>query len=193
MITNILKRKQGQVWMETLLYTVVGLAIIGAVLSFALPKLEQNKERAIIAEQISTLKTLDEIVLDLANAPAGNTRIYSVSIDKSALTIDGSKDTISFSIPEIGVEYSEEGVSVKDGRVSVLTISAGKKKYKIDLSTSYDSSGINITTNRQDSIMELTPAPTPYTLQIAREQSSYVNGSGKNVVKSYITIMEQQR
>src|SRR3989338_1158294 len=184
MIMNILKRKQGQVWMETLLYPVVGLAIMGTVLSFAIPKLEQNKERAIIAEQISTLKTLDALVLDLANAPAGNTRVYSVSIDKGALTIDGSKDTISFSIPEIGLKYSEEGVSVKDGRVSVLTSSVGKKKYKIDLSTYYEVSGINITTDRQDRIMEFTPAPTPYTLQIAREQSFHVDSTtGENVIK----------
>ena len=194
MIMNILKRKQGQVWMETLLYTVVGLAIMGTVLSFAIPKLEQNKERAIIAEQISTLKTLDALVLDLANAPAGNTRVYSVSIDKGALTIDGSKDTISFSIPEIGLKYSEEGVSVKDGRVSVLTSSVGKKKYKIDLSTYYEVSGINITTDRQDRIMEFTPAPTPYTLQIAREQSFHVDSTtGENVIKSYITFVEKKK
>jgi len=189
-----MKRKLAQIWMETLLYTVVGLAIIGAVLSFAIPKLEQNKERAIISEQISTLKILDALVLDLANAPAGNTRIYSVSIDRGVLTIDGVKNAIYFSIPEIGVKYSEESVVVRDGRVSVLTSSAGKKKYKIDLSMSYDIFGINITTDRQEGIMEFTPAPTPYILQIAREQSLYVDAtSGKNVIKSYITIMEQQR
>ncbi len=186
--------RQGQVWMETLLYTVVGLAIIGTVLSFALPKLEQNKERASIAEQISTLKILDALVLELANAPAGNTRIYSVSIDKGIMTIDGSKDTISFSIPEVGAKYSEEGVSLNDGRVSVLTSAAGKKKYNVDLTTSYDTLGIDITADEQDRIIEFTPAPTPYTLQIAREQSLYLEpASGKNVVKSYITIREQKR
>ena len=189
-----MKRKLAQIWMETLLYTVVGLAIIGAVLSFAIPKLEQNKERAIISEQISTLKILDALVLDLANAPAGNTRIYSVSIDRGVLTIDGVKNAIYFSIPEIGVKYSEESVVVRDGRVSVLTSSAGKKKYTIDLSTSYDISGINLTVDGHDNTMELTPAPTPYTLQIAKEQSFHVDSTtGKNVIKSYITFVEKKK
>ena len=189
-----LSNKKGQVWMETLLYTVVSIAILGVVLSFALPKLEQNKERALIAMHISTLKTLDALVLNLANAPAGNSRAYSLQLERGTFVIDGTANKLLFTIPEVGVKYSEVGVTIHDGSVSVLTSAAGKKKYTITLSTSYDSLGLDLVADQKDSALEFTQAPTPYTLQITREQRLRLDEtSGKNVIEPYITISEQKK
>lgn len=179
--------------METLLYTVVGLAIISVVLSFAIPKLEQNKERALIVEQISTLKSLDVIILELANAPVGSAKTYHLSLNRGSLTIDGVGNTIATSL-DTSAQYSEPGAAVQDGRVSVLTTQIGKKSYRVTLSMSYNPSGINLTANHADTMLEFTQAPTPYLLQVRREQGVHVDAqSGKTILRPYITIAEQRR
>ena len=54
-------KKIGQVWIETVLYTIVGLAIIGIVLGFAMPKINQAKDNALIEPVSYTHLTLPTI------------------------------------------------------------------------------------------------------------------------------------
>ena len=39
-----MKLKRGQVWVETVIYTLIGLAIIGVVMAAALPKINERKD-----------------------------------------------------------------------------------------------------------------------------------------------------
>lgn len=177
--------------METLLYTVVGLAIIGVVLSFAIPKLEQNKEKALIAAQISTLKGLDATILDVANNPVGSAKSYELSLERGTLVIDGVNNIITATL-ETSVRYSEPGVAVYDGRVSVLTTQTGKKSYRVVMSVPYRALGVDLMANRADKSLEFTQAPTPYVLRIDREQSASIDtASGKTILKPFVTIAEQ--
>ena len=187
-----LREKQGQVWMETLLYTAVGLAIIGVVLSFTVPKLEQNKERALVSKQIADLKRLDAAILDIANSPIDSTKTYELSLERGALIIDGLENSITSSL-ESSTRYSEPGVAVQDGRVSVLTTQIDKKSYRIVMRTTYQSFGVNLTANRADKSIEFTQAPTPYVLEIGRERGIHVDAvSGKTIIRPYVTISEQR-
>jgi uncharacterized membrane-anchored protein YitT (DUF2179 family) len=39
-----MKERIGQIWIETVLYTLIGLALIGMVLAFIMPKINETKE-----------------------------------------------------------------------------------------------------------------------------------------------------
>lgn len=184
-------KKRGQVWMETLLYTVVTLSILTMVLSFALPKLQQGQERAVIASHVTSLKMIDKIILDLSSVSAGNQKKYILPLEEGTFTVDGVANTISITIPDVGVKYTEPDIPVSDGRVTILTTKTGKKEYLVVASTSYTNFGINITAKNRDEIFELTKAPTPYEIVIRKGQSIKEiteNGVPKKVSEYFISI-----
>ena len=54
------KNKLGQIWVETVIYTLIGIAIIGIVLAIAQPKIEAKKDEVIIEQAIESLGNIDE-------------------------------------------------------------------------------------------------------------------------------------
>ena len=58
-------RKDGQVWVETVIYTLIGLAIIALVLTAALPKINAKKDEMMIEQSIEALGNIDSKVYPL--------------------------------------------------------------------------------------------------------------------------------
>ncbi len=168
-------KKKGQVWIETVLYTVIGLSIIALVLSFAYPKVRAAQENILIEQSIATLNNLDQVITTVNDRGPGNIKTYTFTIKRGKLTVDQWRERITLEIKNMKSEYSEPGVPISEGRVSILT-SEGAKAYTITLSLDYTStrvpSGKLVDISLKDrgahpDTKEFVQAPTPYVISVS--------------------------
>ena len=53
-------RKKGQIWIETVLYTLIGLSLIGLVLAFVTPKINEARDNLVIEQTKDVMKIFDD-------------------------------------------------------------------------------------------------------------------------------------
>jgi hypothetical protein len=160
------KRKncRGQVWVETVIYTLIAFVMIGLVLAYAKPKIEELQDQAIIEQSIAMIKNIDSTISTIG-AP-GNQRLIEMGIKKGALIIDGTNDLIIFEM-ESKHTYSEPGKNVSDGNLIIHTEKTGKFNL-VTLTRDY-SEGINITYQGKDESKIISKASTLYQLFISNK------------------------
>lgn len=155
------EKKIGQVWVETVIYTLIAFVIIGLVLTYARPKINEIQDRAVIQQSIEMLKTIDLTILDMGSA--GNQRTPTLTIKKGDLKLDCINNKIIFEMESQSL-YSEPGKNVSDGNVIILT-----KKMTGDnlvtLTLDYNS-GYNLTFNKDKILKTIPKSSNPYTLTI---------------------------
>ena len=115
---NIIKKKRiskkGQIWIETVLYTLIAFILIAAVLAFVKPKIQEIQDKTIIVQSISAMEEINSLVTDVAIAGVGNKRTLQLKIEKGNLEIDGTNEKIVFEI-ESRHKYSEPGKKISVG------------------------------------------------------------------------------
>ena len=154
----ILSQKRGQVWVETVIYTLIGIALIGLVLAILTPKIKEFRDRSVIEQTIDSLNVFDSKVVDVLDAP-GNKRKVTFGLERGTIFVDSLNNTIRYVLDESNVRYSEPGVSLDIGRINVTTQEL-TESYRISLYMSYK---YNITFNGKDSNSEqFTPVSIPY-------------------------------
>ncbi|MEK6926537.1 MAG: hypothetical protein AABW50_04635 [Nanoarchaeota archaeon] len=163
------KNRKGQVWVETVIYTLIALVVIGIFVSFAKPKIEEIQDKAIIEQSVGMLEDLNDITLSLTQGGSGNQRIIDIGIKKGQLTLDGINDKIIFEL-EGRYSYTEPGQNGQPGSpVNIGNIIATTQKkgdrYTVTLTSDY--SNYNITYNNIDNFKTLFKAPSPYKITIA--------------------------
>ena len=151
--------KKGQVWVETVIYTLIGIALIGLVLAILTPKIKEFRDRSVIEQTIESLNVFDSKVIDVLDAP-GNKRKVIFGLQRGIIFIDSLNDTIRYVLDESNVRYSEPGLSLDIGRINVSTQEL-TESYKISLYMSYK---YNITFDGNDSLdsQQFTPVSIPY-------------------------------
>ena len=102
--------KRGQIWVETVIYTLIGLAIIGLVLAAAKPKIDAKKDEIVIEQSIEALNNINNKIYEVQRAE-GNRRGVELTVGKGKFVIDIEGDKISWVI-ESSFEYSEKDVIV---------------------------------------------------------------------------------
>src|SRR3989344_4654965 len=162
-------KKKAQVWIETVVYTIVGLAIIGIVLGVVMPKINESKDNIVVEQSIEALKTLDQKILDVSKE-TGSRGIIDFKIKRGYLMIDGPADNITLVVDDLSSLYSEENVTIQDGNVQILS-NKGQKKNLVRLTLSY---GLNITYLGKDEQKKLTSAPLAYRLLIENKNSGQI-------------------
>jgi type II secretory pathway pseudopilin PulG len=158
-------KKRGQVWIETVIYTLIGLALIGVVLAIISPKITETRDRITVEQSIDSLSVLDEKIEEVINRGPGNVRIIpSFQIRRGELFINSSYDNIILAINDIKKPYSEPGEAIEIG--SVLVISEEGQKYSpVNLMLNY--SGVaNITYAGVNQLKKFTSASVPYKFSI---------------------------
>jgi len=80
-------KKTAQVWIETVLYTLIGLALIGLALGFIIPKVNEARDKSLVEQSISSLSTLDEKINEVIQRGPGNRRTADFSMKKGELYI----------------------------------------------------------------------------------------------------------
>ena len=168
--------KNGQAWIETVVYTLIMLSIIGIVMAVAKPALQQKQDKLFIEQSIDALTIVDSNVEELIVYGPGNTReVPELGIKKGKFTINSPEDKIEFEI-DSKYAYSQPDKLVKRGNIDVLT----EKKsnyYNIRLSISYHEESINITYNNEDKDNKtLSSSPTPYKLYIRNANYNMTTG-----------------
>lgn len=133
--------------METVLYTLIAFALIGAALSFVKPKIEEMQDKAIIDQSVSLLQGIDTTMKDIERKGHGNKRKLEIKMGKGSLTIDSQEDTLIFQTESKAV-YSEPGVNVYEGNILINTLEQGEYN-KVILSIDYKDD-YNITFNNQE-------------------------------------------
>jgi type II secretory pathway pseudopilin PulG len=156
-------QKKAQVWIESVLYTLIGLAVIGLLLAVTRPKILQTQDQFVIQQTIRALNEFNNKIIEVKQA-TGNRRIIQFQLSKGELTIDGENERIEWRLQDSNFMYSEPGSTAQIGALDVLTEKAADK-YDITLALDYKTKNDLLLDNEQIS-RTLQPAKTPYSIII---------------------------
>lgn len=179
---NFLKKnRKAQVWVETVIYTLIALTIIGLFLSLAKPKIEEIQDKAIIEQSIEMLEDINNIILSIVQGGAANQRVIELGIKKGSLKIDGKKDQLVFEL-EGRYTYTEPGENGQPGEyINIGNIIASTRKRgklsKVTLISNY-SDIYNITYRGSDEIKVISKSSAAYKISISNKGES----DGKNII-----------
>lgn len=162
--------KRGQVWVETVVYLLIGISIIGVLLALIQPKINAAKDKIVIEQSRQVLSELDEQINALIFLPAGNSRQFQIKISKGKLVIDGSRDEIKYLIEQSKYPFSQLGEEVAISGFKVLTEKKGSN-YRVSFSKQY---AINITAENKDAAMEFTQGAVAH--EVVIETNGIING-----------------
>jgi hypothetical protein len=151
---------KAQIWIETVIYTVIGLTIIASMMYIILPKINQMNDKAIISQSIDSLNVIDTEIQNLLISPA-NKREVILNVKKGEYTLDGVGDKIFFILKGTELRYSEVNETIVDGEIFKVTRMRGER-YDVYLFLNY--SYINITFEDKEINKTLTSASTSYRL-----------------------------
>jgi type II secretory pathway pseudopilin PulG len=163
-------QKIGQVWIETVLYTLIALALIGMVLGFVMPKINQSKDKLAIEQTVDLLTLLDDKI-NHASETTGNVRLIDFTIKRGTLDFLSSDNSILFTVSALGQPYSEPGITIKRGPVSILT-EKRQKDSAVYLTLNYSSKNYNLLYNGAETNKRFTAASTPYKITVANNGTS---------------------
>lgn len=163
--------KKGQIWVETVIYTLIGIILIGMVIGFAKPAIEKQKDKILVEGSIDSLNEIDSKILEVNRMGPSNSREISLSIKKGYLKIDAKKDELIFLIDNSKYAASETGrvynakINISGTNLQIMTEDAGDK-YKISILRSFDFFKINLTYKEKDEDHIFNIAVNPYSLVI---------------------------
>ena len=58
-IFQYVKMKRGQVWVETVIYTLIGLTIMGLLLAFVKPAIDEKRDQIVIGNSLEIINSID--------------------------------------------------------------------------------------------------------------------------------------
>jgi len=157
------KNCSGQIWVETVIYTLIGLAIIGVLLSLVKPAIEEKKDQVLLEQSLDILNSIDSEIEDVKYYGVGNSRTIEIKIRKGELSVEPDEDSIKF-VMESEYMYSEPEQVVEIGRIKALTKKKGKI-YEVHLVLNYSNS-INLTWEGKETTKIFQASPTPYMVRV---------------------------
>ncbi len=166
--------KKAQIWVETAIYTLIGLTIIAILLSIAMPQIDKIKDKSVIKQTIEALNDLDNKLLEIEQSP-GNVRVVNFKVGKGKLEINPVIDTIIYTLENTKLELSEPGKVIPEGPIFLETEEYGSN-FNILLYMIY-SDRLNITYGGSDeNIKTLQAGVTSYKIQIENMGSTSTLG-----------------
>jgi type II secretory pathway pseudopilin PulG len=154
--------KKAQVWVETVIYTLIGLTIITIVLTIATPQIAKIKDRGIIDQTIAAMQILDDAISEVEQT-GGNIKHVEFRIAKGSLEINPVENYILYVMEDTKLEVSEIGVEIPHGKINMTTTQVGGS-FDISLKRVY--SNLDITFNGGVDAGTLHAGATPYTIVI---------------------------
>ncbi len=164
--------RRGQVWIETVIYILIGLTLIGLVLAFVMPKVNEQKDRLIVEQTISSLAFLDDKINEVIDAGKDNRRIVEFGMRRGELHFNPANEEIVFILKDLTKPYSEPGIKIPVGRI-VVESSEGRKTSEVNLTIRYGNV-VNLNFDGQGEEKKFDPSVTPYGFFI--ENKGIING-----------------
>ncbi|MEK6945835.1 MAG: hypothetical protein AABW63_03505 [Nanoarchaeota archaeon] len=158
--------KKSQVWVETVIYTLIALSIIGLFLSFARPKIEEIQDKSTVEQSVSMLESIDSIILNIVQGGPGNQRVIEIGLQKGSLDINSTNDQIVYELTG-RYGYTEPGNYVNIGKLVAITEKEGSLS-RVRLISNY-SNIYNITYNGLKQEKIIPKSPVPYRLSISNK------------------------
>jgi type II secretory pathway pseudopilin PulG len=155
------KKDNGQIWIETVIYTLIAMLLIGLVLSYANPKIEGFIDKVSIEKSMNFLMALDNTINEIQSVP-GNTRLIEFTLSNGKIEIDGENDKITFEM-QSRYEYSESGETFTENGFNISTEDQGKYKI-VTISKNYPN---NLTYDGLEQLRTITKASAPYRISIS--------------------------
>jgi len=157
------RQKKAQVWIETVVYTLIGLALISLILIVARPSIERQRDKTTIEQTINAMDELDLKIREIRDMGVSNVRIVDFKIKKGNLIIDGANEKVIFEI-DSNYKYSEPGAEIPVPGTNLIVLTEKKpKNYKIKLSLNY--AELDIVYNGEDIEKTLPPAQHKLSLE----------------------------
>lgn len=158
-------KKRGQVWIETVIYTLVAFSLIAAVLAFVKPKIDELQDQAIIEQSVGLVKEIDNTIREIVQGGAGNKRKLEISVKEGSLIFGGDTDSIVFEL-ESSFVYSEVDKEISEGNLIILTEERGSDNV-VTISRRYAEENYNLTFKGEDTSRTLSKAATSYNIFIS--------------------------
>ncbi|MBI3334667.1 hypothetical protein HYZ97_04215 [Candidatus Pacearchaeota archaeon] len=158
---------RGQVWIETVLYTLIGLALIGMVLGFAYPKISAAQEKVLVEQTLNSLRDLNTVINTVIEQGPGNRRSYEFGFKRGEFIINASNDALEFILSDLKSFYSEPDALITEGPLTFVSFEGPRAK-GIHIRLLYTGYA-NITYGPADTLKLFTPAPTSYRFSITNE------------------------
>ncbi len=156
-------RRLGQIWIETVLYTLIGLALIGVSLAIITPKINSSRDRIVVEQTIDSLGILDGKINEVLEKGPGNKRVVEqFSMKRGEMFINSTGDEIVFILKELSSLYSEPGIVINEGRIEIVS-KESKKGSWVYLTLRY--TNVNLT-YPDDDFKKFSAAATPYKFSI---------------------------
>ena len=162
MFNKKFKAIKAQVWIETVIYIMIGLAIIAVIMAMAIPQVEKMKDKSIVEQTVTAMNLLDDKISE-AEQSEGNIRVVNFKIAKGRLEIDSPNDQIRYVLEDTKLELSQEDIEIKQGNIIIKT----EKKssgFEITLTMEYDE--LDITYDGTDEMQTLHSGTTPYKITL---------------------------
>jgi len=165
---------KGQVWVETVIYTLIGLAIIGIILAIATPRINEYRDKVVLDQGLDILNRIDTTINDIKTIP-GNSRQLEIRIKKGKLIIDSENNKIIYQLDGSRSIYSEPNQEIQVGDINVLTETNGDINVLMTLSYT----NLDIQYQDKEQYQELQPGSQPYNLVVKNQGD---NDSGNVII-----------
>ncbi len=169
---SILKKNiKSQIWIENVIYILIGLTIIAVLLSLAYPQIEKIKDRGIITQTLSAMDVLDKKISEVEEAEGSIGKVI-FKIAKGRLEINSGGDSIKYILEDTKLELSEVDFPIEQGNFILLTERYGGR-FKVSLERKYDN--LNITFEGSEKLGVLQAGNVPYNIFIENKGDNDVS------------------
>jgi hypothetical protein len=172
---SVWENRKAQVWVETAIYTLIGLTIMAIVLSMAYPQIEIIKDKNVVKQTRIALEELDSKIIDVAQTEGTKGQIF-FKVGKGRLEINSTDNSIKYILEYSSYEMTEPNQTLEDGNFLLETQQYGSK-FEITVIRKYDN--LNFTFNNKTDLGILHAGATPYTLSIENIYVDDVNAPTK--------------
>src|SRR3989344_9698385 len=101
--------RQGQVWIETMIYILIGISLLGTVLVFVRPQIQEYQDNIVLEQTLEAMNQLDEKVQAVYYGGQGNTRTVDFQIKRGRIDIDAENNKIIYTLENSLLKKSEPG------------------------------------------------------------------------------------
>jgi len=157
-------KKKAVIWESTVLYVLIGLAIIGTMLAVIRPKIAEMRDSILIEQTIQSLNIFDDKVTEVRST-TGNKGKIKIHIDKGNLILDSDNEEIMWQSIS-NYQYSDANKTIEVGKVKALTTSSAGL-WNVTLKINYKNENIDFTIDGNDKVKKiLSRASLPYTIWV---------------------------
>lgn len=156
---------RGQVWIETVLYTFIGLTLMGLVLGFVYPRIQTAQERSLLQQSTTSLTGLDDLIQLVTARGPGNVKKASFTLQRGTLTLDPLGETIIFEVEGLQTPPSEPGVAIPFGNLIMRTVPFGET-YNVQYTLQYTTLDISL---EGEQVKTFQASSVPYQFLVSNE------------------------